>query len=240
MSGSNFHFCGIEVTACLSGALILPAFRTLVVSDLHLEKASRWARRGRPLPPYDSRATLAGLTAAVECHAPRQVICLGDSFDDADGGSRLSLEDAAQLQALMKGRTWIWIAGNHDPLPPGLGGDFLRRFTIGALEFRHAPAAGPVAGEVSGHYHPKAAVAVAGRRFSTRCFAGNNQRLILPAFGALAGGLDVFAQPLPALLGGDFAVRLLGRARVHLFPASRLIGWAAPTAVRNAALPVRS
>lgn len=241
MSRSSFRFCDADVTACLSGALVLPALRTLLVSDLHLEKGSRWARRGRLLPPYDSRATLAALAAAIDQHAPGRVVCLGDSFDDSDGGSRLSAEDAGTLRKLMTGREWIWIAGNHDPLPSDLGGICVDEWSIGPFVVRHAAAAGSAVGEISGHYHPKATVAIAGRRFSARCFVGNGRRLILPAFGAYTGGLDVFDPALTALLGCDFTVRLLGRAQVHAIPARRLIGaGTAASPMTSAAEPVPS
>ncbi|MBL8659941.1 MAG: ligase-associated DNA damage response endonuclease PdeM [Rhodospirillales bacterium] len=238
MSQTSFPFSGTEVIACLSGALVLPTLGALVVADLHLEKGSRAAGRGRLLPPYDSRATLAALSDAVARHAPRCVVCLGDSFDDRAGGSRLSDADAAQLRALMAGREWVWIAGNHDPLPPAVGGDWVDELAIGPFALRHIAASGPAAGEISGHYHPKAAVVVAGRRLSMRCFVSDGRRLILPAFGAYAGGLDVFSPAFAAVMTGDFTAWLLGRAQIHACPARRLHGWPAsgpPTTASPAA-----
>lgn len=238
MKQTHFIFCDTEVIACPSGALMLPAPETLVVSDLHLEKGSRWARRGRLLPPYDSRATLAALAADISEHAPRQVVCLGDSFDDGGGGSRLDADDAACLRALMSEREWIWIAGNHDPLPPGLRGWCMNEIAIGPLVLRHQARAGAVAGELSGHYHPKAKVAIAGRSFSGRCFVCDGRRLILPAFGAYAGGLDVFDPALTALIGRDFVAHLIGRSQIHAVPARRLIGaWKPVSPPRTRAAP---
>lgn len=234
MSRTSFLFAGTEVIACLSGALVLPTLGALVVADLHLEKGSRAATRGRLLPPYDSRATLAALSDAVARHAPRRVVCLGDSFDDRAGSSRLSDADAARLRALMAGREWIWIAGNHDPLRPALGGDWLDELVIGPFALRHAATSGPATGEISGHYHPKAAVVVAGRRFSARCFVCDGRRLILPAFGAYTGGLDVLSPAFAAVMTGDFTVWLLGRAQIHAYPARRLHGWPASGAPTTA------
>jgi DNA ligase-associated metallophosphoesterase len=226
MSLARFTFAGIEVIACISGALYLPEARTLVVSDLHLEKGSRGARRGRLLPPYDSRATLAALAAAIVRHAPRRVVCLGDNFDDDDGSARLSREDAAHLRLLVGLREWIWIAGNHDPAPPALGGMAVVELSLGPFVLRHAAAPEASGGEISGHFHPKAAVRSAGRRFSARCFVSDGERLILPAFGAYAGGLDVFAPALAAVLKPAFVVHLLGRKRIHTLSADRLVGGA--------------
>ena len=224
MSQARFSFCGTELVACLSGGLFIPALGTLAVADLHLEKGSACARRGRLLPPYDSRATLAVLADAVARFAPGLVVCLGDSFHDKGGTERLDGEAVAVLRQLAGRREWVWIAGNHDPAPHGLGGRCTGELRVGPFVFRHAAREDTEPGEISGHFHPKATVATAGRRFTGRCFAGNGRRLILPAFGAYAGGLDVFAPALSALLAVDFTVHLIGRSRVHAFPAAGLVG----------------
>jgi uncharacterized protein len=216
---------GAELVADPSGALYWPAARTLIVADLHLEKASSYALRGVPLPPYDTRATLAALRTAVRRHAPERVICLGDSFHDAGGPARLDAADAAALDAAIHAvREWIWIAGNHDPAPArGLGGRVVAgELPLGSLLFRHAAAPDAAPGEVSGHYHPKASVAVRGRRVTGRCFVADGRRLVMPAFGALAGGLDVFDPALAALFPGDFRVHLIGRRQVTPLARARL------------------
>lgn len=239
MSQARFSFCGVELIACLSGALQVPALSTLVVADLHLEKGSAWARRGRLLPPYDTRATLAALAAAIERFTPGRVVCLGDSFHDRGGTSRLDEDNTAILRQLISGREWIWIAGNHDPAPHGLGGRHASEFALGPFVFRHTAKHGSGAGEISGHFHPKASVATPGRRITGRCFVGDGRRLILPAFGAYTGGLDVFDPALAVLLAADFAVHLLGRARVHTFPAARLVGGAGAGATAMPAASAR-
>src|SRR4051812_15824130 len=141
---------GAELVADPSGALHWPAARTLIVADLHLEKASSYAARGVPLPPYDTRVTLAALRTAVRRHAPERVICLGDSFHDAGGPARLDAADAAALNAAIRAvREWIWVAGNHDPAPPPcLGGRVVAgELALGPLLFRHAAAPGAAPGE---------------------------------------------------------------------------------------------
>ena len=224
MSEARFAFCGIELVACLSGGLFIPALGVLAVADLHLEKGSACAKRGRLLPPYDSRATLAALDGAVARFQPSLVVCLGDSFHDSGAAGRLDAGEAAALRRLAAGREWIWVAGNHDPAPQGLGGRHAKELRVGPFVFRHAARGDAGPGEISGHFHPKATVATPGRRISGRCFVDNGRRLILPAFGAYTGGLDVFAPALSALLAPDFAVRLIGRSRIHALPAARLVG----------------
>jgi DNA ligase-associated metallophosphoesterase len=224
-----------ELVAMLEGALWWPARRLLAVADLHLEKGSAFARRGVPLPPYDTRATLARLARLVAALSPAQVVCVGDSFHDASADARLDPVDAEALRRLTGDRDWVWIAGNHDEAPPTtFGGRAATELAVRPLVFRHAaqpglPAtsagsavAGAVEGEVSGHYHPKASVVVAGRRTTARCFVSDPARLILPAFGAYTGGLDVFAPAIARLLQPSFAVLILGHRRVHRVGNRRL------------------
>src|SRR3954471_17707678 len=131
---------GVALAADCLGALYWPEEGLLVVSDLHLEKGSSFARRGQLLPPYDTTETLARLARLIAHYAPRTVIALGDNFHDGGGPGRLSALDRASLIALQRGRDWIWIAGNHDPDPAdGIGGIFTETFSTGALTFRHLP-----------------------------------------------------------------------------------------------------
>jgi DNA ligase-associated metallophosphoesterase len=218
-------FAGIELWAMQQGALWWLDESTLLVADLHLEKGSSLARRGALLPPYDSAATLTALGQLIDALQPRRVVCLGDSFHDPDGPARLCADSATGLQRLARGREWWWIVGNHDGDAAGftrLPGDVAAEATLGPLVLRHQATANATSGEVSGHFHPKARVAVTGRSIVGRCFVGDHRRLILPAFGAYAGGLDVFHPAIAALLSPAFSVWLLGRSRVHCLASHRL------------------
>jgi uncharacterized protein len=223
-----FAFCGAALVAEADGALYWPAARTLVVADLHLEKGSSFARRGVLLPPYDTHATLAALEQAIARRAVERVICLGDSFHDDDAAARLPDAMARRLERLVRGREWIWIAGNHDPAPPAsLGGMVMAgAYRLGPLAFRHVAVPAATPGEVSGHYHPKASLRAHGRRLSGRCFVHDERRLVLPAFGAYAGGLDVADPALRHLFPGDVTVHLLARERVTSLPRFRRPGGA--------------
>jgi DNA ligase-associated metallophosphoesterase len=214
---------GTALVADRSGALYVPAHAALIVADLHLEKGSGLARRGSLLPPYDSRATLAALAAAIERRRPERVICLGDSFHDRQAAARLDGADAAMLRALIAGREWLWLLGNHDPLPPeGLGGAVADELVLGGLVLRHQARPGRVAGEISGHYHPKARLSWRGQRVGGRCFVAGRERVILPAFGAYAGGLDVLEPAISGLFAAGFHALLLGRRRLARFSAAQL------------------
>lgn len=212
----------MQLTA--DGALFRPACRTLVVADLHFEKGSAMAARNRRLaPPYDTRATLERLARAMRRYQPKQVIALGDSFHDLDGPNRMGAAERRRIRALTQAVEWVWIEGNHDPAPPSdLGGVGTAELKLGGLTLRHAPEPGAAHGEIAGHLHPKASVATAARRVSGFCFVTDGARLVMPAFGAYTGGLDVGARPIRSLFRRGFRVFLLGRDRLYAFPMSRV------------------
>ena len=221
----EFELAGVALLADPTGALIWPMRRTLVVADLHLEKASSLAaRRGALLPPYDTAAALAKLGDAILRHDVRRVVALGDSFHDPEGPARMPAEAGAALRALMRGRDWIWVRGNHDPEPLGLGGESCAELALGPLVFRHEPSPGAGAGEVAGHLHPAARILWDGRAIRRRCFAADARRLVLPAFGALTGGLNVLDDAFAPLFAGRPRVMLLGEARVYPVSPALLIG----------------
>lgn len=214
---------GIALATDCLGALYWPEQGALIVADLHLEKGSSFARRGQLLPPYDTTETLARLARLVAHYAPRIVIALGDNFHDGGGPNRLSAHDRASLSALQRGRDWIWIAGNHDPDPAeGIGGTFSEMLSLGALTFRHKPSADAPEGEIAGHLHPVARVAQRGRAVSRRCFATDGKALVMPAFGAYAGGLNIRDRAFAAVFGArQFKAHMLGEDRLYAFAVSR-------------------
>jgi uncharacterized protein len=213
----------VSLTADPEGALYWPEQGLLVVADLHLEKGSSFAARGVLLPPYDTAATLARLARLVTHYAPRGVIALGDSFHDVGGPARLADADREALSIMQRGREWIWITGNHDPEPAaGIGGTFTTTMTTGALTFRHLPTG--ASGEISGHLHPVARVAHRGRAVSRRCFAADATRMIMPAFGAFTGGLNIRDAMFADVFGTlAFEAHLLGDDRLYAFAAKRCL-----------------
>jgi len=212
---------GVAFSADLSGALYWGEERALVVSDLHLEKGSSFAARGILLPPYDTAVTLARLAAVIAHYNPRTVIALGDSFHDRDAHERVSQPDRDSIAMMQSGRDWIWISGNHDPLPPrSLRGSVAEEIAIGPISFRHRPTG--EAGEIAGHLHPKARVATRARAIDRRCFASDGVRAVMPSFGAYTGGLSIrdraFAGIFDAL---NFTAHVLGDVGVHVIAAAR-------------------
>lgn len=220
----SLRVCGVSFDLMPEGAAWLADERLLVVADLHLEKGSAFAARGLPLPPYDTRATIARLEALVAKLKPQTLVALGDSFHDGEAEHRMDEEDAARLARLSRSLDWVWIAGNHDPVPPrAFGGAVMEELRVGPLTFRHEPRAAPATGEIAGHLHPCAAVRVRGRRLRRRCFASDGTRMIMPAFGAYAGGLNVLDTAYDDLLPGfDFHAWMMGARTVIPVSARRL------------------
>jgi len=203
------------------GALWVPDSKTLIVSDLHLGKAERNARRGGGLwPPYENDATLSRLEAEVDALRPDTLVTLGDSFDDPACVDALADKDRARIKALADGRRLVWIAGNHDPAPTSLPGEAMEKMTLGTLTLRHIAQADET-NEISGHYHPKAMIHARGRRISRKCFICDHNRLIMPAFGEYTGGLDVLNPAFAPLFSETADVILTGEKTLRA-PVARL------------------
>jgi uncharacterized protein len=207
-----------------AGALWWPAERTLVVADMHLEKGSAFAARGQLLPPYDSAATLARLVRLVARLRPARLIALGDSFHDVRAGGRMEPSVAAALTALAASLDMVWIAGNHDPeIPDWLPGARHAEFGLGPLLFRHEPRPGAQPGEVAGHLHPVAKVTSDKGRLRRKAFVTDGSRLLLPAFGAYAGGLNLREPVIERLFAkGRIVAHVCGGARVYPVGERRL------------------
>lgn len=221
----RFSLNGEAALADPAGVLVLPGHDTLIVSDLHFEKASSFAMQGRMLPPYDTRETLIRLAAAIERHAPARVIALGDSFHDMLADRRMDDGDAGLLQQLVAERDeWIWIEGNHDPAPPPqFGGEVCEVLRLGDLILRHEPHAGAVAGEIAGHLHPCAKVSARGRAVRRRCFATDGRRLVMPAFGAFTGGLNICDPAFRLCFGRTPDALVMSKDRVHAVSARKCV-----------------
>jgi len=207
-----FSFCGHDLMALPQGALFWPARRALLVADLHLEKASWFARLGQMLPPYDSIATLSDLSAVVAASGAEEIWCLGDSFHDKYGCDRLPADARRMLIGLTGSTRWTWIIGNHDAgFADHCGGEVVDESEVDGLLLRHEADPAESRPELSGHFHPKLRITRRGRQVSRRCFVATERKLILPAFGSLTGGLDVAHPEI---------IRAVGRGAQALVPVA--------------------
>ena len=220
MNSHGFSLAGITLHAMGSGALWWPDQSLLCVSDLHLGKSERVARRnGTILPPYDTRDTLNRLAADLTVTNARMVVCLGDSFDDTDAATSLPEEERLWITRLQAGRRWVWIAGNHDPGPLEFGGTHLAEMPRPPLTFRHIARLG-ASGEISGHFHPKARIQTRARSITRPAFLVDTDRVILPAYGTYTGGLRSNDSALARLMRPEAIAILTGRS-VHAIPMPR-------------------
>ncbi|MBP0446032.1 ligase-associated DNA damage response endonuclease PdeM [Roseomonas sp. SSH11] len=219
MTPAPLHLSGERLMLDPMGVVSWPARRTLVVSDLHLEKGSHFAARGHFVPPYDTRETLSRLALAVRRYRPARLVLLGDSFHDPRGCERMAPADCAALGRLLaEVEEVVWVLGNHDPVAPvGLPGMASASLADGPITFRHEADFRAV-GELSGHFHPKAALATRAGTISRPCFATDARRVILPAFGAYTGGLDVRDPALGGLFPRGGRAFMLGEGRLFSIP----------------------
>jgi len=221
-----------ETHLCLRGQLLTPlpegglwweAERTLIVSDLHLEKGSSYAAGGQMLPPYDTAATLTLVEQLAEAWSPQRIISLGDSFHDRQAEFRLDENCVSRIRALTNSVDWVWVEGNHDPDPPQhLGGRASKVLRIGDLVFRHEPSA--ECGEIAGHLHPCAKIVAKGRALRRKCFVSDGERLVMPSMGAFTGGLNVLNEAfVPVFPEGGLMVVALGSDQVYPVSMKRLL-----------------
>ncbi|MDY0882948.1 ligase-associated DNA damage response endonuclease PdeM [Dongia soli] len=215
MTHLSISFAGDDFVLDISGALYWPGQQCLVVADLHFEKGSAFAAQAyRPLPPHDTAQTLMQLHEVIARYQPRQVICLGDSFHDAAASDRLNGGDLMRFRLLMDGCSWIWVTGNHDPaIPAILGGEVVERLESGNVVLQHDASA--ESGLIFGHFHPVGLVSSNGHLIRRRCFVLGQERLLLPAFGSYAGGLNVLDPAIARLFPEGYQVVLLGHQRMH-------------------------
>jgi DNA ligase-associated metallophosphoesterase len=214
-----FSFAGETFYPMADGALFWPAEQALLVADLHLEKASWFARLGQFLPPYDSHATLSALAVEVERTGATRLFCLGDSFHDRFGCDRLPADARELLEQLTSKLDWTWVVGNHDPgFADHCGGRIEEEVELAGIILRHEAVRGEPRPEISGHFHPKLRLSLKGRRVSRRCFVASPSKIIMPAFGSLTGGLDAHHPEILGSVGSNAAALVPVSDRLLRFP----------------------
>ena len=212
-------FAGETFHAAADGAIHWPRLDALLVADLHLEKASWFARLGQFLPPYDSQATLAALSDLVATTCVTTLYCLGDSFHDRFGCDRLPAVAREALIGMTSTLDWVWIVGNHDPgFADHCGGRLVEEAEIAGIVLRHEAERDDPRPEISGHFHPKLRLSLRGRNVSRRCFVQSATKLVMPAFGSLTGGLDAHHPEILRSVGGGASALVPVSDRLLRFP----------------------
>lgn len=220
---ATLAFAGATLLVLPSGAVYWPARRTLLVADLHFEKLSSFARAGQLLPPYDTGMTLTLLEADIAETGAETLVSLGDSFHRDEGAASLLPDDRARLGVLVSRLDWVWIAGNHDPAPHRLGGRCMASLDLDALHLTHHPRAGRP-GLVAGHLHPAARIALNGRATRRPCLVHDGSLMILPAYGAATGSINILGPAFAGLLRrASLEVVMLGRGRAYQIHPRHLV-----------------
>jgi uncharacterized protein len=214
---------GIELVPDQSGALYAPEFKTLLVSDLHLEQGASLARRGIHVPPFDTAATLSLLEAVIAQTTPWRMVLMGDSFHDRVAHAALDDAHRTRLQRITSQIETVWITGNHDPDPPqGVGGVTVAEHRLGPVVLTHEPSRKPKF-EIAGHLHPGATIVQRGIATRAKCFIADARRMIMPAFGAYTGALSVRSRAFDGLFADeDTHVWMIGKSAIHKFPLARV------------------
>jgi DNA ligase-associated metallophosphoesterase len=200
----SFHGHRVELRP--SGALFFPDLSALVVADLHLGKALHYSAAGRFLPPYESEATLKKLDAEAQATGADTIVLLGDAFHSA----RLSAQPdflPRMVEAMSLRAAPVFVLGNHDralaQALEKLSCAPHEEWRVEAIRLRHEPDALSGA-QILGHLHPCVRVATRAGKQRRACFVVGAETIVMPAFGALAGGLCVTNPALvPYALGAD-------------------------------------
>ncbi|ODU62429.1 MAG: hypothetical protein BGO82_05700 [Devosia sp. 67-54] len=221
------HFAGHTFEPLVSGALFWRAESMLLVADLHLEKFSSFARRGQMLPPYDTGLTLKRLERDLERTRAERVVSLGDSFHRNDGVDTLLDADRLRLLALLGRAHWTWLSGNHDPLPHALGGICVEMLEHRGLTLVHEPKRSGGRATIAGHLHPAATVVANGHGTRRPCFVHDGRLLLLPAYGAGTGSMNILGPDFHGLFDhAALEVTMLGRNRLYPVSPRRLVAGA--------------
>lgn len=220
---TTIRFRGHSFAPLVSGALFWPAHETLLVADLHLEKMSSYARSGQLLPPYDTAMTLERLETDIRLTGAKKLVALGDSFHRDEGTNTLAAEDKARISRLTGSMDWVWLAGNHDPSVHRLGGLCVNEILVSGCVLRHEPVRGS-AGVIAGHLHPAARIAMNGKSTRRPCFVWDENLLILPAYGASTGSLNILSDAFTGLFNrSGLQVMVMGRDRLYPVGLNRLV-----------------
>jgi uncharacterized protein len=201
----------------MSGALFAPESGVLLIADLHLEQGASMARRGVHVPPFDTASTLHLLAEVLDEIKPKKLILLGDSFHTTEASDNLSDAHRARLDRLIATQETVWISGNHDPHIEAT------THALGEVTLRHEPSPVLKGLEIAGHLHPGCTVVQRGVRLRGKCFVRDENRILLPAFGAYTGGFDVSHAAFDGLFDMKKArAFMIGRSAIHNFPLAKL------------------
>lgn len=216
---ARFHWQGQELQLLGGRAAIDPRRGVLLAADVHLGKAESFQAHGVPLPSDGDGANLNRLLELVHRHRPRRVIVLGDLIHSRLG---LTAELRAKLAALpqLLGCPLELVGGNHErgswiadlPQQPSQA--------LGPWWLSHEPEPRPGLLNICGHLHPVALIGGGADRLRLPCFSycPRHERLALPAFGDLTGGMPLSRHERQWLVAENTVVPWTGESASGLRP----------------------
>lgn len=199
---------GTHLLPDLTGALIWPRHRLVVVSDPVADQTSRAA-------PQQAAEALRRLAPVLRKRQPAGILWLGTGLANMVATGSLPRREVDELGRVLQAHAWTWIG---DDLPPNLPGQTLPSLTQDGLTLRQTGQAGNVLGEISATPSPIATLD--GRNWP--CFVMDGRRLILPAFGVGDHGVNVLSPPFQSLFRRPFSVLALAGGRIITRPRARL------------------
>jgi DNA ligase-associated metallophosphoesterase len=205
-----------------SGVMFWPAHKLLIFSDLHFEKGSFLSQFANPLPRFDTQETLERMRRLLQVYQPQLVVCLGDSFHDANAINRMESTLVSAINTLVNSVSkWYWVLGNHDPdIAEEFDGESVPHLILNNILLVHEPEKlsehESVNAQIIGHFHPKLRTRKLGHTVSGKCFVLTDERLLMPAFGQYTGGLSIEDKAIKKMLEGDRFYFLLYAEKIFM------------------------
>ncbi len=187
----SIRVAGREIVLNADRGLFLSVDGTLIVSDLHLGKATHFQKHGLAIPGEVAKKDLNRLENLILHYHPSKAIIAGDLFHAAHNS-----EWDLFLRWLKKWpeTSFHLVKGNHDRLNESFytqAGLTVHPDQYNLMEGRvvHIPTAVTDDElEISGHIHPGIQLKGRGRqRLRVPCFVVRKNQIILPAFSHFTG-----------------------------------------------------
>jgi DNA ligase-associated metallophosphoesterase len=183
----RIRFAGEDLVLLAERAVLWPARRALMLSDVHFGKSATFRAHGIPVPEGESQTDLDRIARLVERHEVEQLTIIGDFYHSGIALSPTLHDSLATFRDSLDAEI-ILVRGNHDQAQHELL-PMIDRLDWPPFELVHNPA-DAIAGQptIAGHLHPLCRIGRAGRASRLPCFLLTENLLVLPAFGTFTAG----------------------------------------------------
>ena len=195
----------IAGTSIVLGNRWMKVKNDLIIADLHLGKTMHFRKAGLPIPPTARFTDQSSLLNLINAEQPKRLIILGDLFHSALNSE---MEEFGMITSQFPEVDFLLVIGNHDILSGSnyrsLDLQVFETLTIGPFLLSHEPMVELAENQINvhGHIHPGVLLRGKGRQsLMVPCFHLQDQRLCMPAFGALTGLMKVKTKKKDAVFG---------------------------------------